>query len=398
MQLKKYVVFEAFTNAIGVLRMDFKLSKEQALIQKTAREFAEKRIAPLCFQIDREDDVPADILRELGELELAGIPYAEEYGGAGADYISYALVIEQLGRFSSGVSTIVTVNNLFLSAMNLFGTEEQKRKWMPDCCKFIRYGSFAFTEPGTGSDPKAITSIAKKEGNEYVINGTKRFITSAGLPGPIIVIAVDDESGYPSAFIMEKFCEGYSISQPWRKIGQKGTHTYDVYLKDVRIPSENMLGAPGQGFNILIRNISYGKLGVSSNALGRAQGALEEAFNYVKEKRHRGEPISKFPTMKARLATMTAKVEAARWLVYRLAYLAETGCDPYQFAKESALTKVFVGEASMDVVREALQAHGSYGVIEDYRIEMIYRDAILGEVVEGSKDLQLMIIADYMLT
>jgi Acyl-CoA dehydrogenases len=377
--------------------MDFKLTKEQELIQKAAREFAEKRIAPLCFKIDQENEVPLEILKELGELELAGLPYKEEYGGSDAGYISYVLMVEQLGRFSSGVSTTVTVNNLFLAVMNLFGSEEQKQKWMPPCCRLEQIGSFAFTEPGTGSDPKALTSKAALDGDEWVINGTKRFITNAGLKGPMVIIAIDDQSGKPSAFVMDKFCPGYSVSEPWDKMGQKGTHTYDVYMKDIRIPKDNILGKPGMGFNVLLQNITYGKLGVSANALGRAQGALEEAVKYISEKRHRGEPISKFPTMRARIATMEAKVQAARMLVYRLADLTQQKVDPVQLAKESAMTKLFVGEASMDVVREALQAHGSYGVIKEYRVEMLYRDAILGEVVEGSKDLQQMIVANYML-
>ncbi len=377
--------------------MDFKLTKEQELIQKTAREFAEKRIAPLCFQIDRENKVPDEIFKEIGELELAGLPYKEEYGGADAGYISYVLMIEQMGRFSAGVSTTLTVNNLFLAVMNLFGSEEQKKKWMPPCCRLEQFGSFAFTEPGTGSDPKALTSKAVLDGDEWVINGTKRFITAAGLAGPIVIIAIDDQSGKPSAFVMDKFCLGYSVSEPWEKMGQKGTHTYDIYMKDIRIPKENILGEPGSGFNVLLQNITYGKMGVSANAVGRAQGALEEAIKYITEKNHRGEPISKFPTMRARIATMEAKVQAARMLVYRLADLAQQKVDPIRLAKESAMTKLFAGEASMDVVREALQAHGSYGVVKEYRIEMLYRDAILGEVVEGSKDLQQMIVANYML-
>jgi alkylation response protein AidB-like acyl-CoA dehydrogenase len=168
--------------------------------------------------------------------------------------------------------------------MNLFGGEEQKRRWMPSCCRFEQYGSFAFTEPGTGSDPKSLSTTAKLVGNNYVLNGTKRFITNAGLPGPIGVVAVDEGTHKPLAFVFQKFCDGYSVSEPWEKMGQKGTHTFDVYLKDVVVPKENLLGEPGNGFNVLLQVITYGKMGVSANALGRAQGALDEAVKYVKEK------------------------------------------------------------------------------------------------------------------
>lgn len=372
--------------------MEFKLSKEQELTKKIAQEFAEKKIQPLLFKIDEENYVPEEIARELGELELTGIPHPEEFGGAGADYISYVLAIEQISRFSSGVAMLMTCNNLAVNAFKLFGTPEQKKQWMPDCCRFKKFSSFAWTEPGTGSDPKLITTTAKKEGGDYVINGTKRFITNAGLPGPIVVFAVDEESGYPTAFIMEKFCPGYSVSEPWEKLGQRGGHTYDVYLKDVRIPAENMLGEKGQGFSLLIQNIAYGKLSISAVALGRAQGALEDSIKYAKEKTKRDKPIAQFATMQARLSNMAIKTEAARWLTYRLAYLADNVNDRFQLAREAALTKQFVTETSMDVVRDAIQVHGSYGVMKGYKTEIFYRDAVIGEIIEGTKDLQHMII------
>jgi alkylation response protein AidB-like acyl-CoA dehydrogenase len=375
--------------------MEMKLTKEQELIQKAAREFAEKRIEPLLFKIDQENHVPDEIYQELRELELTGIPYPEEYGGAGADYISYVLAIEQIARFSSGVTTLITGSNLSINAISVFGTEEQKKKWLPDLCKGKCISTFVFTEPGTGSDLKMITTKAIRVGNDYVLNGTKRFATNAEKPGPIIVFAVDDESGYPTAFLFEKFCPGYSISEPWDKIGYRGAHTYDVYLKDVRVPRENVIGEIGKGFEILLQNIGYGKISISAVALGRAQGALEESIKYAKGRLKRGKPIANFPTLQARLADMAAKVEASRWLLYRTAYMASNAKTPnerMELAKQSALTKLFVTEASMDVVRDAMQIHGSYGIMKGYRVEVLYRDAIIGELVEGVKDLQRMIV------
>lgn len=372
--------------------MEFKLSKEQELIQKTAREYAEKSIKPIIFQIDEQNHIPEEILTGMAELELFGIPHPTEYGGAGADYVSYALAVEQIARYSSAVAGIIGTNNMGVSAIRNFGTEDQKKKWMPGCFTGRQSASFAFTEPGTGSDPKMLTTTAKRDGDYYIINGTKRFTTNAGFRGPMITFAADEEAGFPSAFIIDKFCSGYSLSEPWEKIGQRGGHTYDVYLKDIRIPVENLLGERGKAFPMLIQNVAFGKIGLCAMALGRAQGALEESIKYAKEKTKRGKPIAQFATMQNRLAQMAGKVEAARWLTYRLAYLLDTVSDRAYLAKEAALTKQFVTETSMDIAREAVQVHGSYGVMKGYQVEIFYRDAIIGEIIEGSKDVQNMIV------
>ncbi|NPV90594.1 MAG: acyl-CoA dehydrogenase [Firmicutes bacterium] len=377
--------------------MEFKLSKEQELIQKAAREYAEKRIEPIAFQIDRDNEIPREIYLELGELELMGIPFAEEYGGAGAGYMSYALVAEQLARCSSGVSLAFSVNMLGLGAINIFGTPEQKKQWLPPCCAGKKVASFAFTEPATGSDPKMITTTAKRDGDEYVINGTKRFISAADMEGPMVVFATDDESGAPTGFVVDKFCPGYSLSEPWEKSGMRGGHTYDVYFKDVRVPAANLIGEKGKGYPILQAGISYGKIGVSSTSLGGIQRALEESIKYAKEKIHRDKPIAKFPTIQRMVADIAIKVEAARWMTYRLAYLADNMKNSVLFAKESALTKTFVTETAVDVARLAVQLHGSYGVMKDYVVERIYRDVVIGEIVEGVNDMQRMIVAAILL-
>ena len=373
--------------------MDFSLSKEQLLIQKMARDFAEKYIEPVAEQIDRENKIPQDILEGLAELDLFGIPFPEEYGGADGGYDGYVLAMEQLGRVSGGVAMTLSAHSLGLSAIYVFGTEDQKQKYMVPGCKGKDIVSFAFTEPGTGSDPKQITTTAVKDGDHYIINGTKRFISNANWPGAIILFARDNESGKPSAFIVDKGCEGYSISEPWDKMGMHGGMLLDVYLKDVKVPAENLLSGPGMGYPILQLGISYGKIGVWSTALGGTLAAYEEGLKYAKEKMHRDKPISRFQSIQLKIADMAIKYEAARWLTYRLGYLANNMKDPRQFAKEAALAKTFVCDTAVEVTRLAMDIHGSYGLMNDYKISRIYRDTIIGPQIEGVADMQRMIVA-----
>jgi alkylation response protein AidB-like acyl-CoA dehydrogenase len=377
--------------------MDFKLSKEQELIQKTVREFAEKHIVPVADQIDRENKVPPEIYKKMAELELFGIPFAEEFGGTGAGYSCYPLAVEQIARASGGVALTLSVNTLALSAINVFATPEQKKQVMTPCCQGEKIASFAFTEPGTGSDPKQITTTAVKDGDSYLINGTKRFISCADREGPIVIFAKDEETNFPTGFMVDKFCPGYSVSEPWHKIGMRGGTMSDVYLKDVRVPAANMLGPKGQGYWVLQAGIAFGKIGVSSGALGGMQAALDLCVKYAKEKQHRDKTIAKFQGVQMDLAKIAEKTEAARWLCYRLGYLAETSKDLRLFAKEAALTKSFVTEAAVDVSRLAVAVHGSYGVMQDYAVERIYRDMIIGEQVEGVADLQRVITASILL-
>ncbi len=377
--------------------MDFKLTKEQELIQKAAKEFAEKSIMPIAEKIDKDNVVPPEIFEEMADLGFFGIQFPEEWGGTGAGYTCYPLVVEQIARASGGVAMTFSVHSLGTSAIYAFGTPDQKAKYMPDACAGKKISSFAFTEPATGSDPKQITTTAVQDGDYYVINGTKRFISAADLDGPIVVFAKDNETDRPTAFIVDKNCPGYSVSEPWRKIGNRGGNLLDVYLKDVRVPVSNLLGPKGNGYAVLQYGIAFGKVGVTSGALGGMQAALEHSIKYAKEKTHRDGTIAKFPTVQVAIAKMAEKVEAARWLTYRLGYLAEHSKDPRAFAKEAALTKAFVTETGVDVARLAVGVHGSYGLMEDYAVSMIYRDMIIGEQVEGVNDMQRMITAGILL-
>ncbi len=377
--------------------MDFTLSKEQLLIQKMARDFCDKFLEPAAEQIDRDNMIPKEIIEGLAELDLFGLPFKEEYGGAGAGYDCYVLAMEQLGKVSSGPAITISVNCLGLGAIDKFGTPEQKAKYMPKACRGEHLASFAFTEPGTGSDPKQITTRAVKEGDCYIINGTKRFISNADYPGPMVVFAMDDESGKPTAFIVDKFCEGYSISEPWHKIGYRGGNLLDVYFNNVKVPQENILGKIGGGFPVLTYGIAFGKVGISSAALGGILAAFEAATKYAKEKTHRGQPIAKFQAIQLRIADLAMKYEACRWLTYRLGCLANNAKDPMLFAKEAALTKTFVCDTFVEAARVAIDVHGSYGLMNDYLVTRLYRDAILGPQVEGVADMQKMIIAGAIL-
>ncbi len=377
--------------------MEFNLTKEQALIQKMARDFADQNIAPIAEQIDKENQVPDEILKGLAELDLFGIAIPEAYGGADAGYESYVLAMEQIARVSCGPAMSISAHSLGLSAISNFGTEEQKQKYMPKSCKGEYITSFAFTEPGTGSDPKQITSTAVREGDHYIINGTKRFITNANYPGPIVVFVKDSETGRPTAFIIDKFCEGYSISEPWEKVGWHGGVLCDVYLQNVKVPIKNVLGDLGNGYPILQYGIAFGKIGMNSVALGITLAAFEESVKYAQEKTHRGEPIAKFQAIRLKIADIAMLYEVSRWMAYRLGSLANNPKSPADFAKEAALSKAVIAENAVAAARIAVDIHGSYGLMADYKVARIYRDAIMGPQVEGVIDMQKLIVAGAIL-
>lgn len=365
--------------------MDFNFNKEEQLIQKAAKEFAEKVIAPLAEEIDKTNDMPVEVIKGLADLGIFGIPFKEEYGGGDAGYLSYILALEQLSKVCSGVGMIVSVNAVGIAVISAFGTGEQKQKYLPKAIAGEEIMSFAFTEPGTGSDPKQLATTVTKEGDSYILNGTKRFISNANYDGPMVVVAKDQESGKASAFILDKFCAGYSISEPWDKIGAHGGGLFDVYLKDVKIPAENLLGEEGQGLWALKIAMVYGKIGLVGLFLGQALAAYEQGVKYAKEKTHRGASIgSKFEHIKISIADMAMKYDACKWHAYHLGFAADHYKDPMQLVREAALTKVFVVESAIDIARLSVGIHGSYGVMNDYEISRIWKNVIIGPQVEGT--------------
>jgi alkylation response protein AidB-like acyl-CoA dehydrogenase len=377
--------------------MEFKLTKEQQLIQSAAREFAEKSIEPVIDQIVEENKVPDDIIAGLKELDLFALPVSEEYGGAGAGYASYVLAEEQLSRICPGVAVIISVNCVGAAAVSIFGTDEQKKKYIPTATTGNGVFSFAFTEPGTGSDPQQITTTATKEGDNYILNGTKRFITNSSYEGPIVVFARDTETDQINGYILDKFCDGYSISEPWRKMGAKGAPLYDVYLKDVTVPESNILGGPGHGFWVLKVALALGKIGISSIFLGAMLAAYEEGLKYATEKTHRGQPIAKFQAVQMAIVDMFMKYEASRWMAYRIGYLADNAKDKGDILKDSAAAKIFITETAVDVARIAMNIHGSYGLMEDYKISRVWKDVIFGPQVEGVSHLLKVLVAGEIL-
>ena len=377
--------------------MDFKLTMEQELIQRSAREYAEKKLLPRVAKIIEENKVPDEVIRELKELDFFALFMPEAYGGAGSDYQNYVLVMEQIARICPAVAVIMSVNAVGLAAVEIFGTEAQKQTFLPPGCSGDGALSFAFTEPGTGSDPKQITTTATRKGDAYILNGTKRFITNASLPGPIVIIARDKEAGEISAFIADKFCDGYALSEPWHKLGCQGAPLYDVYLKDMAVPVENLLGDPGKGFWILKVALALGKIGISSIFLGTMLAAYEEALHYARERTHRGEPITKFQAVQAAIVDMAMKYEAARWMTYRIGYLADHAKDKGSILKDSAMAKIFVTETAVDLARIAMGIHGSYGLMQEYKISQIWRDVIFGPQVEGVSHLLKALVAGEIL-
>ncbi len=373
--------------------MDFTLSTEQLLIQKMAREYAAQSLRPAVEQIEKENKVPDDILKGLAELDLFGLAMPEAYGGAAAGYDSYVIAMEQIARVCCGPAMIISAHSLGLGAISNFGTDAQKEQFMPKACRGEHIASFAFTEPGTGSDPKQLTTTAVKDGDSYILNGTKRFISNATYPGPLVVFAIESESGKPTGFIVDKESPGYSVSEPWDKLGWHGGDLVDIYMKDVRIPASNVLGDIGNGYPILQYGIAFGKIGMNSCALGSTLAAYEESVKYAKEKTHRGQPIAKFQAIQLKIAEIAGLYESSRWLAYRLGFLANRTKNYRDFAREAALSKVVIGRNAIDAARFALDIHGSYGLMNDYEVARIWRDVAMGPQVEGVLHMQQVIVA-----
>jgi len=379
--------------------MNFELTKEQKIIQKSAKEYSEKYLLSDFKEQEKTHVVPIEIFKGLGELGFMGLPISEEYGGAEAGYDAYVLMLEQVSKYNSYVAGAITGHNLPLCIIDTFGSEEQKQEYLPIGCSGENVHSFAFTEPGTGSDPKQITTTARKDGDYWILNGTKRFISNAHYPGVCGVTAKDIETGKLCTFLVDKFSTGYSISERWNKIAQEGQGLYDVYLKDCRVPAENLVGKIGDGFWHLVSGIGYGKLGISAMSLAIAQKAFELGVEYSLTKTHRGEPISKFQAVQLLIASMAEKVEACRLMVYKAAMIGNkySKTDFALFAKTLAMTKNYVSQTTVDVVRESMEIHASYGLVKDYDIERLWRQCIMGPQIEGAPHLQRVEVAKAVL-
>ena len=372
--------------------MYFNLREHEKMIQDMAKDFAERSVRPVAMEIDRTGDFPFELVREMGRLGYFGLPYPPNYGGAGAGYIGYALVIEQLSSASMVAGAIIGVNGLAEEAIFRYGSEEQKQKFLVPLTKGA-ISSLAFTEPATGSDPRAIETRARPEGDEYIITGQKQFIALSPA-SQVAVVFAKDETERVSAFIVATSSPGYTLRKSCETLGVRGLAPSVIYLDDVRVPKENLLGEKSKGYGIMLEAISVGKLGVAAEAVGVGQGALELSINYARERKAYGKPITDLLTIKWLLAEMASRVEASRWLTYRTAFVRDQGAD---IMKEAAIAKLFASQAVVDVTRMAMQVHGAYGYMKDMQIERLYRDAKLTEIYEGVSEIQRVIIADNLL-
>ena len=374
--------------------MDFEPTEEHQLIRQSVREFCDKYVSPIAEEVDRYGRYPKEVIQKIAEQELMGIYLPAEYGGGGADVMSYVIVIEEIARACASTSVVVAAHtSLAEYPIYEFGTEEQKKKYLPPMCKGEAIGAFALTEPGAGTDAAAMQTLAVLDGNEYVLNGSKIFITNAPVAGVIIVFAMTDKSKGTkgiSAFIVPAGSPGLVIGKHLEKMGIRGSLTSEVLLKDCRIPKENLLGAEGQGFRIAMMTLDGGRIGIASQALGIAQAAFDESIRYSKERVQFGKPIGGFQAIQWMIADMATEVDAARFLVYHAAWCYQQGL-PYSV--EAAKAKMFASRVAVSQAERAVQLHGGIGYIKGTKVERLYRDAKITEIYEGTSEVMRMVIA-----
>jgi alkylation response protein AidB-like acyl-CoA dehydrogenase len=375
--------------------VDFDLSDEHDLLRKTVREFAEERIAPVAEELDREHRFPYEIVSELAELGLMGIPISEEHGGAGGDTLSYAIAIEELTRVDSSVAiTVAAHTSLGTMPILLFGSDEQKAEWLPDLASGRKLAAFGLTEPGAGSDAGATRTHAELRDGAWVVNGAKIFITNAGTDiSACVTITARTGEDEISNIIVPNGTPGYEISAPMRKMGWRASDTRELSFRDCSVPEGNLLGPRGAGFKQFLEILDGGRISVAAMGLGLAQGAYELARSYAKEREQFGKPVAAFQAIQFALADMATEIEAARGLVYKAAWLKD---QDRPFAQEAAMAKLYTGELSKRVSDRALQIHGGYGFMDEYAISRLYRDQKVLEIGEGTNEVQRMVIARHL--
>ena len=373
-------------------RMDFNLGDEHRLIQRTVRDFATQEVAPVAEELDREKRFPYEIVAKLGELNLMGIPFPEKYGGGGGDSLAYALAVEELTRIDSSVAiTLCAHTSLGTQPIYLFGDEAQKEEWMPRLTSGEVLGAFGLTEPEAGSDAGNVRTKARLDGGEWVIDGAKQFITNAGteISGVVCITARTGEDEV-SNLIVANGTPGYEQGEPYRKMGWNASDTRPLTFTECRVPEENLLGPRGMGFRQFLQVLDIGRIGVAAMGVGLAQGALDEALAYAKERQAFGQSISRFQTIQAKLADMATEIEATRLLVYKAAREKDAG---ENFSLTAAQAKLKSGRLAVRCCEEAVQIHGGYGYIEEYPVCRFYRDAKILTIGEGTDEIQQMVIA-----
>jgi alkylation response protein AidB-like acyl-CoA dehydrogenase len=368
--------------------MDFTLSGESKMMLKAAREFTEREIEPIIPKIEEDDELPDDLLEKFAKARMLGMMVPREYGGIGSSALNVILIAEELAKSASAAPFMMAMNNSVAETIYHWGSEEVRKRFIPPLCDGSCYATMAFTEPGTGSDPTAVTTTATPDGDNYVLNGTKRFITVGHKKGYGIFYA-KDETGRITAFIVDKSSEGYTWSKPWALMGLAGQGLVDVFLKDITVPAGNILGEKGKGFHILLRWISGERIQQMAFMVGMGQACLDESLKFAQERMVRARPMTAMQGFQWMLAEMHASIEACRWWTYRVACKQDEGAD---FQVDSAALKLFVVPAIQEVARKALQIHGSYGYCKDYKIERLYRTIAHAGITASSTELQKTIV------
>ena len=378
--------------------MNFTLTKEQELVRQMVRDFAVNEVKPIAAEIDVTERFPMENVKKMGELGMMGIPFPTEFGGAGGDVLSYILAVEELSKVCATTGVILSAHtSLCASLINENGTPEQKEKYLRDLCTGNKIGAFGLTEPGAGTDAAGQQTTAVLDGDNYILNGSKIFITNGGVADTFIVFAMTDKSKGTkgiSAFIVEKGFLGFSIGKKEDKLGIRASSTTELIFENCVVPKENLIGREGKGFGIAMKTLDGGRIGIAAQALGIAEGALEEAIKYMKERKQFGRPISAFQGLQWMVAEMSTKIEAARFLVYKAAWLKENK-QPYSI--DAARAKLYAAEVAIDVTTKAVQLFGGYGYTKEYPMERMMRDAKITEIYEGTSEVQKMVISGSLL-
>ncbi len=378
--------------------MDFEFTEEHRMIRRMVREFAEKEIAPRAEEIDATDQFPDDLFRRMGELGIIGLPFPEKYGGSGGDYMSLVIALEEIARVSGSMAiTLDAQTSLYCEPIYLFGSEAQKQTYLVPAARGDKIGAFGLTEPQAGSDAGSTRTRAVRDGEEWVINGQKIFITNGSIADFVVITAkTDPDAGTRgiSAFIVERGTPGFEPGRDEKKMGLKGSVTSELFFDNCRIPAENLLGRENQGFKQFLTTLDAGRVAIAAMAVGLAQGAFDRAVTYAQERKQFGRTIAQFQAIQWMIADMATDIEAARLLVNRAAWLREKG---ERFTKEAAMAKLFATETSERVCHKAIQIHGGYGYVQEYEVERMYRDQRLCSIGEGTNQIQRLVIARQLL-
>ena len=378
--------------------MNFQLTREQELVRQMVREFAINEVKPIAAEIDETERFPMENVQKMAKLGMMGIPFKKEFGGANGDILSYILAVEELSKVCATTGVILSAHtSLCATLINEFGKPEQKEKYLVPLAKGEKIGAFGLTEPGAGTDAAGQQTTAVLDGDNYILNGSKIFITNGGVAETFIIFAMTDKSKGTkgiSAFIVEKDFPGFSIGKVEEKMGIRASSTTELIMENCIVPKENLIGQEGRGFGIAMKTLDGGRIGIAAQALGIAEGALEEAVNYLKERKQFGRSLSAFQGLQWMVAEMSTKIEAARYLVYKAAFNKQADI-PYSI--DAARAKLFAADVAMEVTTKAVQLFGGYGYTKEYPVERMMRDAKITEIYEGTSEVQKMVIAGSIL-